>query len=110
MRSVLSLPSGTRSQVPGRPKSTMAVELEIEQLTDAQPGAAQHGQPDAGEQVVEASATAAISAVSMSGASARGNEFGLLGDVAGEHQPSAGGCGQPQSVMSSKKPRRSTHA
>ena len=80
------------------------VELEVEELTDAQPGVTQHGDGDAGEPVVEVG-DGGHDGGSMSGGSARGSVSGWRGMSASNISRRAGASAQPQAVMSSRKAR-----
>jgi hypothetical protein len=64
------------------------VELEIEQLADAQPGVAQHGDADAGEPVLEPRDGGHDRGVDV-GRERAWQRLGLARDVGVEHQPSS---------------------
>jgi hypothetical protein len=78
---------------PGHAVADDAADFQVEELTDAQARAAQDGQADAGEDVVQADDGAHDGGIGV-GWQGRGQRLAELGDVSGEHQP-AGRCFGP---------------
>ena len=111
MRSVPSLPTGTRSQVPWSPKSTMQSSSRSSSSPTRIP-VARSSRCRYARVVIEV-ATAAITARSTSGVSARGIASGMRGRSARKISRRGGAVGQPQSAMSSKnsagRPDRGEH-
>lgn len=106
IRSVPSFPSGTRSQVPRDPKSTMQSSSRSRSSPTRMPVARSSPMPTRANRSSRR-ATAAMTLRSTSGANARGIASGIRGMSPANTSRRCGAVGQPHSAMSSKNTRRS---